>query len=141
MKIQRIQKATFLSLFLIWFMAACTPDPDTQAIASLREFYQNYIRISSKFPVNAEKIASLKKTHCTSRFLETLDGVDLEADPFLNAQDVDARWADNLEITPDNSGKNLYMVCYVSSFDNSKNCVKITMKEVDESWKIDEIKY
>jgi hypothetical protein len=139
MKTQLFKKATYLSLFLIWTMAACSPASDSQAINTLREFYQSYIRENSKFPVNAEQIASLKEKHCTSRLLKTLNDAELDADPFLNAQDVNAQWADNLEIAPDNSGKHLYQVCYTPSPDGPKNCVKVTMKEEGENWKIDEV--
>lgn len=141
MKTRLFKKATLLSLLLICTMAACSPASDSKAISVLREFYQSYIQENSKFPVDSERIASLKEKHCTSRFLQTLNDAELEADRFLNAQDVDAKWADNLEIVADDSGKNLYRVCYTSSVDNPKNCVIVTMIEEDENWKIDKVVY
>ena len=141
MKTQLFYKAICLLLLLTWSMAACSPASHAQEVNTLREFYQSYIQECSKFPVHAEQIASLEKRYCTSRLLQSLEDGELDADPFLNAQDVDAKWADNLEIAPDNSGTNLYQVCYASTFDKSKHCVKVKLTKEGESWKIDEVTY
>ena len=99
---------------------------------SLKVFYQSYIRESSK-------IESLKAKHCTAKFLVQIADAELDADPFLNAQDVEEKWAENLEITPESAAKDQYKVCYTASFDNSKHCVKVTMVDEGGSWKIDNI--
>lgn len=130
-----------LSLLLILPMATCSPPSDTQARDTLRGFYQGYIQESSKFPVDDARIAALKEKHCTSRLLETLGDAELEADPFLNAQDVDARWALNLEVTLDHSVTNLHQVCFTSLPGSSKHCVKVLMVAEGESWKIDRVDF
>jgi hypothetical protein len=106
---------------------------------SLKAFYQSYIRESSKVPEDHAKIESLKAQHCTAKFLVQLANAELEADPFLNAQDVEEKWAENLEITPESAGKDQYNVCYTASYDNAKHCVKVTMVDEGGSWKIDNI--
>jgi hypothetical protein len=140
MKIQ-LFKVSFIPLFIILFMTSCSPGSDTQAMDSLKVFYRSYILETSKVPEDAAKVASLKTQHCTSRFLGVLANAELEADPFLNVQDVDEQWADHLEIAPDAAAKDQFSVCYAVAFDNSKHCVKVAMVDEGGSWKIDNVTY
>lgn len=120
-------------------MTSCAAGNDSKAMDSLKAFYKDYIKESSKVPADNAKIESLKTKHCTAKYLGQLADQELEADPFLNAQDVEEKWADNLEITPDGVTQNQFSVCYTASFDNSKHCVEVTMVEDGGSWKIDNI--
>jgi hypothetical protein len=132
-------KLSFFSFFIICILTACSPSNDTQAMDSLKGFYQSYIKESSKVPSDNAKLESLKAKHCTKQYLDKLADEELDADPFLNAQDVEEQWAENLEITADASNKNQFSVCYTVSFDNSKHCVAVSMVEEDGSWKIDNV--
>jgi Protein of unknown function (DUF3828) len=138
MKFQLFKLSCF-PLFIILFMTSCSTGADTQAIDSLKVFYQSYIQESSKVPEDNAKIESLKTKHCTAKFLGVLADAELDADPFLNAQDVDEKWADNLEIAPDAAAKDQFSVCYTVAFDNSKHCVKVAMVDDGGSWKIDNV--
>ena len=126
-------------LVIIALMTACSDGPNAQALESLKTFYKGYIAETSKLPENRAAVESLKAQHCTARYLKQLAAEDLEADPFLNAQDVEESWASNLEVTPDDVVQNQFAVCYTASFDNSKHCVEVTMVEDGGSWKIDNI--
>jgi hypothetical protein len=137
MKIQ-LFKLSWLPLIIIWFVTSCSTGTDTKAMDSLKEFYQNYIRESSKVPEDFAKIEALKAKHCTAKFLAKLADTELEADPFLNAQDVEEVWADNLVVT-DATGKDEYSVCYTASFDNKKYCVKVSMVDEGGTWKINNV--
>ncbi|MBL0019574.1 MAG: DUF3828 domain-containing protein [Bacteroidetes bacterium] len=128
-----------ITLLSIFFFTACSSGTDAQSMDSLKVFYQSYIRESSKVPEDHAKIESLKAKHCTAKFLVQIADAELDADPFLNAQDVEEKWAENLEITPESAAKDQYKVCYTASFDNSKHCVKVTMVDEGGSWKIDNI--
>lgn len=131
---------SFLFLLVSFWMTSCSTVPETQPMDSLREFYQSYIKESSKLPGDDQQISALKKKHCTARFLGELDKAELEADPFLNAQDVEEQWASNLEINPEAGSKDKFQVCYTASFDNAKHCVEVSMVKEGENWMIDNVK-
>lgn len=126
------------SLIMILFMASCTGGPNTAAADSLKSFYKSYIAESNKVPEDQAAIGALKSKHCTAKYLGQLAGEELEADPFLNAQDVDPSWAETLEVTPDDVVKDQFAVCFPLA-DKSKHCVEVTMVEDGGSWKIDNI--
>jgi Protein of unknown function (DUF3828) len=130
---------SWFPLILIWFFTACTPGNDTQAMDSLKTFYQSYIRETSKVPEDHAKVEALKAKHCTAKYLGELAEAELEADPFLNVQDVEETWADNLEITADAAAKDQFSVCFTASYDNSKHCVKVSMVDESGTWKIDNV--
>lgn len=125
-------------LLLLLAFAACTSGTGGDAQASLQEFYQEYIRESSKMPLDGGKIAALKQKHCTAKLLQSLENAELDADPFLNTQDVDAAWADALQISPKAEGK--YQVCFQVGA-GAQHCVSATMKEESGGWKIDEVAF
>jgi Protein of unknown function (DUF3828) len=138
MKMQ-LFKMSWVPVIILWFFTACTPGNDTQAMDSLKTFYQSYIRETSKVPEDHAKVEALKAKHCTSKFLGELAEAELEADPFLNVQDVEETWADNLDIAADAAAKNQFSVCFTATYDKSKHCVNVTMVDEGGSWKIDNV--
>lgn len=148
MKYQVRRFAIFSLIITLLFMASCstettgtaTSGADTdKATAAIKEFYAAYIAEMSKMPPNQGQVEALKQKHCTAHFLNVLKDAELEEDPFLNAQDVDETWAETLEVTA--KADDLYSVCYVMGFDNSKHCVEVAAVDADGQWKIDNVKY
>ena len=143
----QFRKPAFFSLILLMlFFLSCSSETAPSSVSdpekvmdAIKEFYSSYILESSKMPPNDLQIEALKNRHCTQRFLTQLNDAEVDVDPFLNAQDVDEKWASTLEIIPKDVSKNLYSVCYEIGYDKSKQCVVVLAKENQGLWKIDNV--
>lgn len=132
-------KTAFFSLLVLPLMQSCTPAADTKATDAIKDFYGAYIRENSKEPGDMKAVESIKKKHCTSSLLQKLSGEELDADPFLDAQDVDANWVNTMEVLPEGSAENVYGVCFLLTPGESKHCVRVAMKQEGGEWKIDDV--
>jgi len=80
----------------------------------IKEFYEEYV--NNIF--NREKIEALKNQYCSRELLDSLDTVQLYADPFLKAQDFDLEWFNSFKIQKDENDDNLFIVTYDTSYDD-----------------------
>jgi len=91
----------------------------------IKEFYEEYVNNFT----NMEKIEALKNQYCTRELLDSLDTLELYADPFLKAQDFDSEWLNSFEIQKDSSVDNLYKVTYDDPSTNSDPTIYLWVKE------------
>jgi len=91
----------------------------------IKEFYEKYV--NNIF--NREKIEALKNQYCSRELLDSLDTVQIYADPFLNAQDFDIEWLDSFEIQKDSIVNNLFIVTYHVPSTNSVPTIYLWIKE------------
>jgi hypothetical protein len=111
---------------------------DEIAIKTLKEFYTMYITECAKVPENWENINSLKEKYLTKELQKKLKDKDIDYDPVINAQDCDEDWIRTLKINTV-EGKDVYTVCFVSSFDNQMTCIKLHLVNADGKYLIDDI--
>ncbi|MDQ2769613.1 MAG: YbjP/YqhG family protein [Bacteroidota bacterium] len=144
-------KTKFLiSLIIVGFMSmtnyACvqaqnTPS-DKQVFVMLKEFYTTYITESSKSLAtdNLDRIFAIQKKYCTVSLLNKINAQfksgQLEADPFLQAQDIDVSWLNTLSFNKDSRRLNGYRVSYFDSVANEKVVIHLTVVNQDGKFKI-----
>lgn len=107
-------------------------------IIRLKKFYTLYISEMSKDEINLRKVDSLKTSACSIGFLDYLNEEALDYDPFINAQDCNISWLEDLTINESNKDKNKYLVCFNKSISDSI-CVKIELKLENGEYKINNI--
>ncbi|WP_151089384.1 DUF3828 domain-containing protein [Hymenobacter baengnokdamensis] len=119
---------------------------DKQILTMLKEFYTAYITESSKSPAinNLDKIFALQKKSCTvglsNKINAQLKSGQLEADPFLQAQDIDISWLKTLSFMKDLRRQNGYIVSYFDSEANEKVVIHLTVIRQDGKFKISDYK-
>lgn len=140
-----MQRPLLFLLPLLLYTASCSQSnsssknsDDLQIKATLKDFYTRYIIETEKATEDWSKIEALKKKYCTSSYLKKLAAdEDIDADPFLNAQDVDKNWLNTLTITKDTGNKpNIYKVCFVFEYNQELHCIHVAMVKEGNSWKI-----
>ena len=113
---------------------------EEKAIQTLKSFYTMYMSECSKPDENLDAISSMKNKYLTKKLQGKIKDIDLDYDPIIAAQDCDESWLKTLEITSEAGQKNIYDVCYTSSFNNEKNCIKVlVIKDDRENYLIDDI--
>jgi hypothetical protein len=118
--------------------ASSSGQDNDAAVAVLGSFYKEYILETSKMPLDMPAIEALKAKHCSASLLAKLKTEELDADPFLNVQDVDAQWAESLEVKPADGGEKKYSVCWQLGNDG-QHCVVVQMKQEDGGWKLNQV--
>ncbi len=113
----------------------------TQAIEMLTEFYIHYLTEQDKMlsgGYNPKTIEAIKNNYLTKKMQERLKFLELEYDPFLNAQDFSKDWIKTLEITPLQEIEDAYKVCY--HYDNEHtNCITLFLVKENGKFKINDI--
>ena len=112
---------------------------DKEIIEMLKTFYTEYISESDKMPMNENKINSIKKKYCTSKLLQKINLLPLDYDPFVDAQDFEPTLLKTIKFTKVSKNNNIYKACYVWDFNNKTICVKLSIKKINNSFKIDDI--
>lgn len=112
--------------------------PETEISAMLKKFYTDYIEEMSKDFPDTNKLQILKKKFCTPRLLAKLQDRDLDYDPFLNAQDADKKWAENIKISKGFTDLQ-YNVLYYDSFMNRWVTIRLVVLRENNHYKIDSI--
>ena len=112
---------------------------EKEIVEMLKNFYKEYISESAKMPMNEKKINSIKKKYCTSKLLQKIDLLELDYDPFVNAQDFEPTLLKTIKFNKIFKSNNIYKACYVWDFNNKTICVKLSIKKVNNSFKIDDI--
>ena len=136
------QKLILAALMFSLISLGCKNNKDSNAFSEdqiltmLNNFYTEYITVNSKFPVDYDKVSTLKNEFCTARLIHDLENQGYDYDPFLNAQDSDTSWLNSLEILKDPVSKDLYVVSYTDSFTKKKVIVKLIVVKIKDEYKI-----
>ncbi len=112
---------------------------DKEIVQMLKNFYKEYVSESDKMPMNEKKINLIKKRYCTSNLLNKIELLELDYDPFVDAQDFNSTLLKTIEFTKDKKNNNNYKACYVWDFNKKIICVKLSIKKVNKTYKIDDI--
>ncbi|WP_426059773.1 DUF3828 domain-containing protein [Hymenobacter sp. B1770] len=112
----------------------------------LKEFYTAYITEGAKAPTpfNLAKSRALQKKYCTASLSSKINAQyksgQLEADPFLQAQDVDISWLKTLSFNRNASRLNTYTVSYFDAESNEKIVIHLTVIKQGDSFRISAIR-
>nr|WP_315174473.1 DUF3828 domain-containing protein [uncultured Flavobacterium sp.] len=112
---------------------------DKQIVEMLKKFYNEYLIEVEKMPLNQRKVNLIKQKFCTSKLLSKIDLLELDYDPFVNAQDFDSEVLKTIKFTKDSKNLNVYKACYVYSFNKKNICIKLQIIKVNGNFKIDDI--
>lgn len=112
---------------------------DKEIVEMLKNFYNEYIFECDKMPMNEKKINSIKKKYCTPKLLQKIDLLELDYDPFVDAQDFESTLLKTIKFTKVSKSNNIYKACYVWDFNKKTICVKLSIKKVNNIFKIDDI--
>jgi hypothetical protein len=134
---------SFLLTVIVFFSRpVCThaaPSYDA-ATEMLKEFYTKYITEISKNSPNTKKLNSIRKQYCTAGLLSRIKELELDYDPFLNAQDTDDSWVKTLAVSKDpKKGKGIYVVSFSDSESKEKITITLSVVKEGEDYKIDGI--
>ena len=138
-------------LLLVVLKSSCmygqASSDEKQIIGMLKSFYTEYMTTLSKDDVrlSVKKIHSLQKTYCTQKLLKKLPMLSeqIDADPFLQAQDSNIDYIKTLSIVKSQKIFNQYIVSYIDIYSPNKIKVIIYLTIVKEKngFKIDSIKW
>ena len=121
-------------------MQAQNRGSDRQAVALLKEFYTAHITAASKWPIDFIRRNALSKKYCTAillnRIQAQLKSGQLDADPFLHAQDVDISWLRTLSFNSDAGSVNAYAVSYFDAAAKEKVVIHLTVSKQGNNFKI-----
>ncbi|MCU7618775.1 YbjP/YqhG family protein [Chryseobacterium sp. PBS4-4] len=146
-------KKLVIFLLIAFSLQACsqtpTSKPNAKAIISqnndeikkeLKFFYIKYFSEMEHTNKSSEKnLDLLRQKYMTPELYKKLKNIDLDYDPIINGQDIDPNWKKTLSIKYVKE-RNLYEVCTVNGFDNSKNCTFLKVEKSDTGYKIYDIK-
>ena len=141
---------TLLFLFLVGLLSmpsygrvqAQNTSSDRQAIAMLKEFYTADITEGCKLPSLSalKKLRDLPKHYCTVGLLRKLNAQYqhgyVEADPFLQVQDVNIFWLKTLAVRRDLRSANAYTVSYRDAGSDFKAVIHLTVIRQGNDFKI-----
>jgi hypothetical protein len=101
----------------------------------LKQFYTSYISADEE-----SQLTLIKKQYCTKKILNRIaKDEELDADPFLQAQDTDIDWLRTLVINKDTQKPNVYTVSYISNYTKKRIINKLLVVKVGPAYKIDDI--
>ncbi|MCF6404249.1 YbjP/YqhG family protein [Chitinophaga filiformis] len=117
------------------FCQAQNKAPNDSAATMLKQFYTSYISADEE-----SQLTSIKKQYCTKKILNRIaKDEELDADPFLQAQDTDMDWLKTLVISKDAQKPNVYSVSYINNYDKKRIVNKLVVVKVGQTYKIDDI--
>lgn len=141
-----MKPVTLVSLLLTVFVLLSHPvriqaaSPTDAATEMLKEFYTKYITEISKTSPSAKKLQSIKKQYCTAGLLSRMKELELDYDPFINAQDTDDSWIKTLSVKKDpKKGKGLYTVSFSDTESKTTITVRLSIVKDGDDYKIDGI--
>lgn len=117
------------------------PDP---ALSVVQQFYVEYItEWTRKGTPDPEKTAAIRKHYLTRGLFDKLEylyrEMELDYDPFLEAQDCDRSVLDRLRIERDTVRTDLYRVYLWDGFNRKYQEVKLLLKPGEQGYRIDDI--
>lgn len=114
---------------------------DDPAIKMLKEFYTSYITEGANIESNEAKLQSIEKKYCTGKLLSKMkhemEAGDLDADPFINAQDFNIEWLKTLSISKDPQKADVYIVSYLDNDSKARTKIKLHVVKEGVRYKID----
>lgn len=112
---------------------ALAKEPD-KAEQFLLRFYVNYLSFQAQEKPSKAEIDQLLRLSCTPELISKLATEELDADPFLNVQDVDLGWAVTLKA--EMKSKNNYEVSFITESGGERHIVPVRLVETTSSYKI-----
>lgn len=106
-------------------------------VKNLADFYKSYISINAGDEINKNALNKLKSEYITNELLDKLQKLQLDYDPFVNAQDYNLEWLKNIKISEDKSKKNTYKV--IINDNGSINSISVVIKKELNQYKINDI--
>ena len=118
-----------------------TDSETAQAIAMLKEFYTLYITENAKVQdFDRKAVEALENKYLINEFRKKRRDADLDYDPILHAQEVDADWIKTLEINPVAGQKDVYTIRYRYRQDEENGqSVTVHLVNRDGEYLIDDI--
>lgn len=134
-------------LLLVIFKSNCvygqTSSDDKQVLGMLKTFYTEYMTTVSKDDprVSLKKTQFLQKKYCTLKLLKRVPALSdqIDADPFLKAQDSSVDCLKTLTIKKDAKVLNQYIVSYVDVYSQTKFVIFLTVIKENNIFKISSI--
>jgi hypothetical protein len=113
---------------------------EMQAIATLKEFYTLWITENAKSQIDENAIDAIKQKYISSDLLASLNELELDYDPFLDAQDCDEKWLKTIEIKPVEGKENVFIVCYQTHDFRGKreNCITLFIVKINGKYQIND---
>lgn len=106
-------------------------------VTTLLLFYTSYI--TENIEMNDQKVSELKKKYITSQFLDKLQKLNLDYDPFVNAQDYDEDWLKTLKVIRNKEINGVYEVYRFDNYNKRYVCIKLRIIKENGQYKIDSI--
>jgi len=105
----------------------------------LKNFYSEYITECRKnTPEN--NIDLVLKKYVTNKLLKKIERLDLDYDPFINAQDCDENFFKNFKIKKDLKQTNTFIISYIVTYTKKTISITLIVVELKGKYKIDDIK-
>ena len=128
--------------FLLFFGTYCqgqNKSSNDSAATMLKQFYTSYITASEQ-SLDEKKLDLIKKQYCTKRILNRIaKDEELDADPFVQAQDTNIDWLRTLVINKDAQKSNVYNVSYEDTYTKKRIVIKLLVVKEGQKYKIDNI--
>jgi hypothetical protein len=115
-------------------VGSAIPNEDKAQMDFINSFYTSYISWQTDLNNTQLDIEELKKQTCTPELLKSLEQQELEADPFLNAQDVDFSWLSSLAV--EKKGTNQFVVSYRTGYNDQVIRIGVGLVKDGSSYKI-----
>lgn len=123
---------------LIFFSSFCRAQnkvSNDSAATMLKQFYTSYITAEEE-----SQLTLIRKKYCTKKILNKIaKDEELDADPFLQAQDTDSDWVRTLVINKDAQKPNVYIVSYIDNYTKKRIINKLVVIKQGQAYKIDDI--
>lgn len=134
-----MKKIIFFITLLTIIVGGCKQKSRNPAEETLREFYTQYITECAG-NYNSDVINNIMAKFVTKELTQKLKTLELDYDPFLNAQDCDTTWLKTLEINPVQGPgmDDAYRICYDYDGVNTV-CLTLFLVQIDGKWLINEI--
>lgn len=137
-------KVVLMLIVINIFIGSTPQQTQDKGKEMIYQFYMAYITYADLFDhiLTREsvrpKLDSLVRVSCTQKWLNTISTIELEADPFLCAQDIDTLWKKKLEVSRIDSVQ--YNVSYGLQHLKNKEEIRVFLKEDENGvWKIDSV--
>ena len=138
MKSRNLLNFTVIALiFLSLFCKNIQSQTNSDDINQIKKFYVSYItEISSSKDPNPKKIIDIQQQYCTSSLLKKIEKEELDADPFLKAQDANIESLKTLVVKKDPLHDNEYTVSYIDIYSEKIKLIHLKLKK-EKEYKID----
>ncbi|WPV67746.1 DUF3828 domain-containing protein [Chitinophaga sp. LS1] len=105
----------------------------------LTKFYKAYIP-AVESSTGERQIEKLQKQYSTAKLISRVkkqtETMELDYDPYLNAQDADKDWVRTLQIEKDPKTPNLYNVSFLDNYEKKRHYIKVFVTKERNQYKI-----